>query len=116
MQIAKHRSSMLLLIVLSGVVLAICMGVRQSLGLFMRPMTLDLGISAATFGFTIAVQNVMWGFSQPFLGALAALVLQKVRPRLADNYVVPVSSGIIAGESLMGVTIALLAVAKVLEP
>lgn len=62
---------MVLLIVLSGVIISICMGLRQSLGLFMRPMTLDLGISAATFGFTIALQNIVWGVSQPFIGALA---------------------------------------------
>jgi len=68
---ANHRRSRLLLVVVSGLVLAVCMGVRQSLGLFMRPMTLDLGISAATFAFAIAVQNVVWGVSQPFLGALA---------------------------------------------
>ena len=47
------------------------MGLRQSLGLFMRPMALDLGISAAAFGFTIALQNIVWGLSQPFVGALA---------------------------------------------
>ena len=62
---------MVLLIVLSGIIISICMGLRQSLGLFMRPMTLDLGISAATFGFTIALQNIVWGVSQPFIGALA---------------------------------------------
>jgi OPT family oligopeptide transporter len=49
-----------------------------------------------------------------FLGALVALVLQKAKPKLAEEYVVPVSSGIIAGESLMGVAIALLVVAHVL--
>src|SRR6266851_4837961 len=43
----------------------------QILGLFMPPMTLDLGISAATFGFSIALQNIVWGVSQPFVGALA---------------------------------------------
>ena len=37
----------------------------------MRPMTLDAGISAATFGFAIALQNIVWGISQPFVGALA---------------------------------------------
>jgi predicted MFS family arabinose efflux permease len=37
----------------------------------MRPMTLELGISAATFGFSIALQNIVWGLSQPFVGALA---------------------------------------------
>src|SRR4051812_39379716 len=65
------RRSMLLLLVLSGAIISLCMGLRQSLGLFMRPMTTDLGISAATFGFSIALQNIVWGVSQPFVGALA---------------------------------------------
>jgi predicted MFS family arabinose efflux permease len=67
----RQRRAMLVLLVLSGVIISICMGLRQSLGLFMRPMTLELGISAATFGFAIAVQNIVWGLSQPFVGALA---------------------------------------------
>jgi predicted MFS family arabinose efflux permease len=62
---------MLLLIVLSGIIISLCMGLRQSLGLFMRPMSVDLGISAATFGFSIALQNIVWGLSQPFVGAAA---------------------------------------------
>ncbi len=62
---------MLVLLVLSGLIISICMGLRQSLGLFMRPMTLELGISAATFGFSIALQNIVWGLSQPFVGAAA---------------------------------------------
>ena len=49
-----------------------------------------------------------------FVGALAALALHKAKPKLAGEYVVPVSSGIIAGESLMGVLIALLVVGRVL--
>jgi predicted MFS family arabinose efflux permease len=62
---------MLLLIVLSGLIISLCMGLRQSLGIFLPPMTLELGISAATFGFAIALQNIVWGLSQPFVGALA---------------------------------------------
>ena len=62
---------MLLLIVLSGVIISLCMGMRQSLGLFMRPMGVELGISAATFGLSIALQNIVLGLSQPFVGALA---------------------------------------------
>jgi predicted MFS family arabinose efflux permease len=65
------RSSMVLLIILSGVIISICMGLRQSLGLYMQPMGVDLGISAAAFGFSIALQNIVWGASQPFVGALA---------------------------------------------
>jgi predicted MFS family arabinose efflux permease len=67
----NQRHRLLLLVLLSGLIISLCMGLRQSLGLFMRPMTLDLGISAATFGFSIALQNIVWGLSQPFVGALA---------------------------------------------
>ena len=44
----ENRRSLLLLVLLSGLIISVCMGLRQSLGLFMRPMTVDLGISAAT--------------------------------------------------------------------
>jgi predicted MFS family arabinose efflux permease len=71
MTAAASRRSMLLLLVLSGLIISICMGLRQSLGLFMRPMTVELGISASTFGFFIALQNIVWGVSQPVVGALA---------------------------------------------
>ncbi len=50
-----------------------------------------------------------------FIGALIALGLHRAKPKVAEEFVVPVSSGIIAGESLMGVTIALLSVLHVLE-
>src|SRR5438067_2689 len=42
-----NRRAMLLLIVLSGTIISLCMGLRQSLGLFMRPMAVDFGIAAA---------------------------------------------------------------------
>jgi OPT family oligopeptide transporter len=44
-----------------------------------------------------------------FIGAVIALVLEKKVPKFANKYVITVSSGIIAGESLMGVVVALLA-------
>src|SRR5258706_3863956 len=68
---APSRGSLLLLIVLSGVIISICIGLRQSLGIFMRPMQAELGISAATFGFSIALSNIVWGLAQPFAGAIA---------------------------------------------
>jgi predicted MFS family arabinose efflux permease len=68
---ARQRRAMLALIVLSALIISLCMGLRQSLGLFMRPLTLDFGITAATFSFSLALQNIVWGLSQPFLGALA---------------------------------------------
>ena len=50
-----------------------------------------------------------------FMGAPIALVMEKRTPEMAEKTIVPVSSGFIAGESLMGVVIAILAVAGFLS-
>jgi uncharacterized oligopeptide transporter (OPT) family protein len=50
-----------------------------------------------------------------FAGALIAEILRRRARAFADRYVVPVSSGLIAGESLVGVLIALLIVAGLLQ-
>jgi uncharacterized oligopeptide transporter (OPT) family protein len=42
------------------------------------------------------------------LGAVAAWALSASRPKLAERYVVPVASGAIAGESIVGVVVAAL--------
>jgi uncharacterized oligopeptide transporter (OPT) family protein len=49
-----------------------------------------------------------------FIGALIALGFEKAKPKLADLYIVPVASGIIAGESIMGVVVALLSAMKII--
>lgn len=54
----------------AAVMLSLAMGMRQSLGLFMQPITRDIGISAADFAFALAIQNIVWGITQPFAGAL----------------------------------------------
>ena len=43
-----------------------------------------------------------------FFGAALAVGFAKWKPKAAEQYTIPVSSGIIAGESLMGVAIAIL--------
>ena len=50
-----------------------------------------------------------------FLGSAVAEVLRRKRPDVARDTVVPIASGLIAGESLMGIVIALLIVAGVLS-
>jgi uncharacterized oligopeptide transporter (OPT) family protein len=49
-----------------------------------------------------------------FIGAAITTLLEVKTPELADKYVVTVASGFIAGESLLGVAIALLAAAGIL--
>ncbi|WP_108517825.1 MFS transporter [Bradyrhizobium algeriense] len=54
----------------ASVMLTLSMGLRQSLGLFMQPLTQDIRISVSDFTLALAVQNLAWGFLQPFAGAL----------------------------------------------
>ena len=49
-----------------------------------------------------------------FIGATIALWLEKIKPQLAEKTIVPVSSGFIAGESLMGIIVAILVVLGIL--
>jgi predicted MFS family arabinose efflux permease len=62
---------MLVLLLVSGLVISLSMGMRQSMGLFLGPLTAELGVSAATFSFSLALQNIVWGASGPLVGALA---------------------------------------------
>jgi MFS family permease len=60
-----------LILVGAALLLALGMGIRQSLGLFLTPVTRDLGLTAADFTLAVAVQNIVWGLSQAPVGALA---------------------------------------------
>src|SRR5204863_9311396 len=60
-----------LILIGAGVLLSLGMGIRQSLGLFLTPVTRDLALSAADFTLATAVQNIVWGLSQAPVGAMA---------------------------------------------
>lgn len=60
------------LLLLAAVVLcALAMGLRQSFGLFLAPMTAARGWTAAAFALAIAVQVLLNGAAQPLCGNLA---------------------------------------------
>ncbi|HZO02048.1 MAG TPA: MFS transporter [Burkholderiales bacterium] len=54
-----------------GLILMVALGTRQSFGLFLRPMSMDLGWGREAFSFAIALQNLVWGCAMPFMGAIA---------------------------------------------
>jgi len=70
------------------------------------PSATGLGLAFTINGFNVVSM---------FIGACLAMGFRRWKPALAETYTIPVSSGIIAGESLMGVTIAFLSIAKVLQ-
>ena len=60
-----------IVILCGAVVVTLAMGVRQSFGLFLPQMSVDIGIGRAEFGLALAIQNLLFGLVQPFVGAIA---------------------------------------------
>lgn len=57
-------------VIVAALVMSVSMGLRQCFGLFLGPVGEDLGVTAASFGFAVALHNLVWGLAQPFVGAL----------------------------------------------
>ena len=60
-----------LILIGAALLLALAMGIRQSFGLFLEPVTRDLAVSVADFTLALAIQNIIWGLSQALVGAIA---------------------------------------------
>lgn len=58
-------------LVCGSLILLISLGVRHAFGLFLQPVSMDQGWGRETFAFAIALQNLVWGASQPFTGMLS---------------------------------------------
>lgn len=63
--------SVLIAVISAAFIVTISMGVRQSFGLLMQPIGRELTISRESFGFAIALQNLLFGLVQPVVGALS---------------------------------------------
>jgi MFS family permease len=112
-----------IILVTVSVVLLLSMGMRQSFGLFQTPIAESFGIGFTAFSISLALQNLMWGISQPITGALAdrygsgrviaiaaiAQVLGLLMLANADSiWELHVSTGIIIGIAGSGTTWAVL--------
>lgn len=120
-------------LVCGATVLAFNMGTRQTFGLFLEPMTLDLGIGRANFALAIAVQNLLWGFLTPVFGVVAdrygtarclalggvTYVLGLLIMALGDSvFALHVGAGILVGIAVAacGIPLVLSAVARAFPP
>ena len=65
------RDNYFLLLLASALIVAVTLGIRQSFGVFLRPIVVDLDLMRQSFGFAIALQNLLWGLAQPAAGMLA---------------------------------------------
>ncbi len=69
--ITKNWRTPAVILLCGGMALTIALGTRHSFGLFLQPMTMDLGWNRQTFAFALALQNLIYGIAQPFTGMIA---------------------------------------------
>ena len=96
--LSSLESVKLWLIFVGGVV-----GVVLTLAPVLLPKYQEYLPSASAFGLAWVFH---WYYGLLFfLGALVALLLEKRKPKLAEEFTLPVASGVVAGGSLMGVVL-----------
>ena len=69
--VAQNKTSAWPLILAASAMLMITMGVRQSLGLFVKPIGASTGLSIVDISFALAIGQFVWGAVQPLFGAMA---------------------------------------------
>ena len=60
-----------IVLICAGLVVTLSMGLRHGFGLFLQPVTTDLGLTRQNFAFALGIQNLMWGLAQPLTGMIA---------------------------------------------
>ncbi len=60
-----------LILIVAGLIGAIGFGLRGGFGIFLTPISTEFGFGREVFSLSIALQNLIWGISQPFMGAFA---------------------------------------------
>jgi len=54
-----------------GIILTIGLGARQSFGIFLKPISADLGVGRELWSFGIAASALLMGVVAPFVGSIA---------------------------------------------
>lgn len=62
---------MLQVLLCGGMVVTLAMGIRHGFGLWLQPITQDMGWTRESFSLAIAIQNLSWGIFGIFVGMLA---------------------------------------------
>lgn len=68
---SKDARPLWVVVVCAGLIVGVTMGLRQVAGLYMPPVTQDLGIGREPFSTAMAVANLLWGLASIFAGAIA---------------------------------------------
>lgn len=59
------------IVLCGGVILGLAFGLRQCLGLFITPISAEMGGDRTSFALGMGLMNLVWGLGSPFTGAVA---------------------------------------------
>jgi MFS family permease len=65
------RRPLFTVLAFAALIVCVAMGIRHTFGLFLTPMSTEHQWSREVFSFALALQNLVWGATQPFAGWLA---------------------------------------------
>ena len=119
-------------LIVGAALVTVTFGIRQVFGLFVVPMSMALDTGVQMIALAIAVQNLIWGFSSPFFGALAdrigawkvAMIGAAIYTcGLLSSALIVSPGGVFLGQALIGlglgsagISIAIGAVGRVVPP
>ena len=66
-----ERLPLWVIVVTAATITAVGMGIRQSMGLYLKPVSEELGTGREVFSLAIAIANIVWGLAAPFCGAIS---------------------------------------------
>jgi len=67
----SNRLPMLQVLLCGGAVVTLSMGIRHGFGLWLQPITQEMGWTRESFALAIAIQNLSWGVLGIFVGMMA---------------------------------------------
>lgn len=65
------RRPLWIVVAAGGAIIGLSLGLRHTLGLFLEPISNDLGLGREAFALSMGIQNIFWGLSAPIFGAIA---------------------------------------------
>jgi predicted MFS family arabinose efflux permease len=67
----KHANGLTTVVAGGAVVMSVALGIRQTFGLFLAPISGSHTASLSLIAFSLALQNIVWGLTQPLVGSLS---------------------------------------------
>ena len=120
-------------LVCGSLILFFSLGIRHTFGLFLQPVTLGQEWGREAFAFAIALQNLIWGASQPLTGMISDRFGAKpviaggailyglglwVMSQVAGEVIFTLGAGVLIGLGLSGTTFPVIfgAISRLVEP